>query len=349
MNKEKTTLKSFNEFCLTTCSSERLKKIENILRIAKKILKKDLTKLNINDVIKYLAHINQSDYRAWTKNDHKKIFKRFLKWYYKDLEMVEGERVKNGFKGVSKKRAFNKEKINKNTLIKPKELEKLIRTAKSLKWKALVSFAYESAFRPCEIRNLKWKDIKFDDNIGICRVWILSPKTNDSREIPVKDCVLHLKRWKEEYQFENRTDNDYVFPSQHDRNKKMGDGVITEMFKRLSKDAKIRPIFPYLLRHSRIYEIQKRLPEKLASKFAGHSVETSEIYNHLDNDDVEKSMLKEIYTTKEISPEKKDELKMLSNVTQLLIQEKLGKISKKDFNIQLQDFMNKHYSTLQKY
>lgn len=183
-----------------------------------------------------------------------------------------------------------------------------------MKWKAIISFAYESAFRPCEIYQLRWKNLKFDDSKNICRVWILSPKTKMDREIPVRDCVVHLKRWKEEYQFSNRNDNDYVFPSQHDRNKPMASGVMSEMFKRLCKEAKIRHIFPYMLRHSRIYEIQKRLPEKIASKFAGHSIETSEIYNHIADDDVEESMLKEIYTTEEITEEQKDKYEKEINI-----------------------------------
>ena len=273
------------------------------------MIEKDLTKLNVGDVVKFLSKLNQSDYRAWTKNDYKKIFKRFLKWRYKDLEMIEGEKVKLGFRGTSKKRSFNKEKINKNTLIKPEELERLLRTAKSLKWKALISFMYESGFRPCEIRNLKWKDLKFDDSLGICRVFTISPKTNDDRNIPVKDCVVHLKRWREEYQYADRKESDFVFPSRVGSSEKMGQGVIGQMVKRLCGEANIRNLNPYLFRHSRIYEIQKRLPEKIASKFAGHSVETSEIYNHLADDDVEESMLKEIYVTEELTPEEKDKLK----------------------------------------
>jgi len=305
---EKKVLEEYDTFCLTTGSEKRLKKTKIIISNSRKIIGKDLTKLNIEDIVKFLAYINQSDYKAWTKNDYKKIFKRFLKWYYKDLEMVEGMQVKDGFRGCSSKRCFNKEKVNKNTLIKKKELEKLIRTANSLKWKALISFAFESAFRPCETRVLKWKDLMFDDSKGICRVWILSPKTQESREIIVKDCVLHLKRWKAEYSFPDLKDSDYVFPSQHHRDKPMGDGVISEMFKRLSKKAELRNINPYLLRHSRIYEIQKRLPQKIASKFAGHSIETSELYNHLDSEDVEESMLKIIYPTTDIPEEKKIEM-----------------------------------------
>jgi len=309
MNKEQLELEKFYQFCLTTCSPRRLNKIKNIMIKSREIIGKDLTKLTVEDVVKFLSKINQSTYRAWTKNDYKKIFKRFIKWKYQDLEMIEGSKVKDGFKGVSSRRAFNKEKINSNTLVKPEELEKLMRACKSLKWKALVSFMYESGFRPCEVRMLKWKDIVFDDSNNIARVFTISPKTNDDRKIPIRDCVVHLKRWKEEYQFSNRTDNDFVFPSQHLRDKPMGDGVITEMFKRLCKTAKLRNIYPYLFRHTRIYEIQKRLPEKIASKFAGHSIETSEIYNHLADDDVEESMLKEIYVTEEINPHDKDKMK----------------------------------------
>lgn len=305
VSKEEKTLKDFYEFCLATCSQDRLRKIKIIIGNSRKIINKDLTKLRVDDVVRFLSYINQSDYKAWTRNDYKKIFKRFLKWHYKDLEMVEGDRVREGFKGVSSKRAFNKERINKNTLIKPKELETLLRTSKTLKWKALISLMYESGFRPCEIRMLKWKDLRFDDNLGICRVWTLSPKTRQDREIPVKDAVVHLKRWKKEYQFLDRGDKDFVFPSQHSRDKPLGKGVITEMFKRLCRKAKMRHIFPYMLRHTRIYELQKQLPEKIASKFAGHSIETSEIYNHLADDDVEESLLK-IYNNEEITPEQKN-------------------------------------------
>lgn len=329
--KQDKVMNDFYEFCLTTCSEKRLRKIKIVLKKIKKIINKNLSELNINDVVKILAYINQSDYKPYTKNDYKKIFKRFLKWHYKDLEMFEGDKVKDGFKLTSKLKCVNREKLNKNTLVKPQDLEKFLRTAKTLKWKALITLMYESAFRPCEIKNLKWKHIKFDDSMNICRVWTLSPKTKDSREVPVRDCIIHLKRWKEEYSFMNRNENDYVFPSQHDRNKPLSDGTITEMFKRLSKEAGLkddRRIFPYKLRHSRIYEIQKRFNEKIASKFAGHSIQTSEIYNHLDSDDVEKAVL-QMYATKEITPEQKDRIKEL--------EDKLNKINT-NYNIIMDNF-----------
>lgn len=108
-------LKEFYQYCLTTCSPSRLGKIKNVMFHVQEVLKKDLDKLDVNDVVKFLAYVNQSNLAQWTKNDFKKIFKRFVKWKYQDLEMIEGEKVKNGFKGVSMKKAFNKEKRNIKT------------------------------------------------------------------------------------------------------------------------------------------------------------------------------------------------------------------------------------------
>jgi integrase len=298
-----------NFFKMQTCSERRLNKIKNIIHVSRKIICKDLSKLEETDITKFLRNINNSAYTQWTKNDYKKIFKAFLRWYYKSkfLTWMEDKLIKDGFKSVSKGKAFNKSKINKDTLIKSEELELMLRTAKSLKWKALLSLMYESAFRPCEVKMLRWSDLNFNDAKNICSVKTISPKTGEMREVPVQDCIVHLKRWRAEYQFLNVKDKDFVFPSQFERDKPMGDGVIHEMFKRICADAKMRNIYPYILRHSRIYFIQKRLGARIAAKYAGHSLETSEIYDHLDSKDVEEAMLEKVYTTKELTPEQKSE------------------------------------------
>lgn len=294
---------------LQTCSERRKNKVKTTLENCRKIIGKDITKLKDTDITQFLYKLNNSKYTQWTKNDYKKIFKAFLRWHYKQdfLRWMENKLIKEGFKVVSKNKAFNKEKINKETLIKPEELEKLLRTAKSMKWKALISLLFESAFRPCEIKNLRWEDLTFSDSRNLCSVKTISPKTKEMRSVPVQDCIVHIKRWREEYQYPNRTQKDFVFPAQHDRSMPIGDAVIGEMMKRICIDAKMRNIYPYMLRHSRIYFVQKRLGARIASKYAGHSLETSEIYNHLDSDDVEEAMLEKVYTTEEISPEAKDE------------------------------------------
>lgn len=314
---EREVLREF--YNLQTCSPRRQQKIKLFINKAREIIKKDLTKLKLTDITLLLRELNQSDYALWTKNDFKKIFKSFLKWKYKKefLEWNDDKNFREGFKGVSKSKAINRRKINKNTLIKPEELEILLRASKSLKWKALLTLLYESAFRPCEIVNLRWSDLNFDDARNICSVKTTSPKTKNFREIPVQDCIVHLKRWREEFEFPNRTDIDFVFPNDKNREKHLSENSIPILLKRLCRRAGIRSIYPYLFRHSRIYFIQKKLGSRISSKYAGHSLETSEIYDHLDCDDVEEAMLENVYTTKELNPQQKQDyekkLKELKN------------------------------------
>lgn len=303
-------IEKFYSYCLSTCGNDRLDKIKNVIENTKKNLKKDLNKLKVDDIVDWLTWLNQSNYSLWTKNDYKKVFKRFLKWKYKNSDMWQGNKVKEGFKYTPSLKAFNKQKINKKTLVKKFELEKLIRTAPNLKWQAIISFAYDSGFRTCEIRALKWKDLEFDEAKGICRVTIISPKTKDIRTIPVKDSVIFLKRWKDAYSFPDVKPEDYVFPSQHHRDEKLGKGVISQMFRRLSIKAfgNNRIIFPYLLRHTRIFQVQKKLDTRLSCKFAGHGLRVSELYNLLDDDDVEEGMISKIFNTKELTPKKREQL-----------------------------------------
>lgn len=307
---------TIEQYCnMQTCSPIRIQKIKSVLKNSQKLAGKDLESLKIIDVMKFLRVINNSNFAQWTKNDYKKIFKSFLKWKYKKdfLKWTEDSNVKDSFKGTSKKKAFNKKKINKDTLVKPEELEKLLRAANSLKWKAFLTLMYESAFRPCELVNLRWEDCIPEESKGIWKIKTLSPKTKESRDIPVKDCIVHLKRWKEEYQFPNRTDKDFVFPNPQNRKEHLSEGGIGVIMKRICIKAGIRPLFPYMFRHSRIYFIQKRLGARIAAKYAGHSLETSEIYDHLDDDDVEEAMLDKIYTTKELTPEEENEVKNLKD------------------------------------
>lgn len=306
---EKERMKEF--IAMQTCGEARLQKMKTILENSKKIINKDLTKLTIPDVAKFLQKINHSSYKEWTKNDYKKIFRAFIKFQYKKefTEWTENKSIKDGFKNASKKRAFNKDKINKETLVKPEELEKLLRKTKSLKWKAFLTLLYESAFRPCEIVNLKWRDLDFIDSKNICNIKTISPKTKEMRTIPVRDCIVHLKRWREEFEFPDIKENDFVFPNPQDRTKHLTEMGVGLIIGRRCEEAGVRHLYPYMFRHSRIYFIQKRLGARISSKYAGHSLATSEIYNHLDSDDVEEAMLSKIYVTEELEPAEENELK----------------------------------------
>lgn len=316
--KEKEILDSYLVLCRATVSKDREEKVKIFLLQARDIIGKPLHKFTREDVIGFLAVLNRSSRKDWTRNDIKKIFKKFLKWQFNDLEMVEGEGVKQAFKTVSMKKAVNKQKLNPHTMVTPEELEKLIRGANhSLKWTAIVALLYEGALRPCELRALKWGDLHFhnedDPENRYLEISVNSPKTGEHRDVFVKDCIIHIQRWREEFQFPGRNDNDFVFTSQFHRDKPLGEGVISEMFQRLCTRAGLRRINPYLLRHSRLTHMKDAgVSLETRSAYAGHSPEIDAvIYTHTSKAGIKKSIFAEVYPTEELTPEKKSKLDQL--------------------------------------
>ncbi|MCZ6653642.1 MAG: hypothetical protein O7D91_11525 [Planctomycetota bacterium] len=77
-----------------------------------------------------------------TKVMIRRTAKRFLKWFWRDVDKVES--FKNGSLVVNKKR------INKSTLLKPHEIQLMLHRAEKLRDKVLLVLLYDTAARPQE-------------------------------------------------------------------------------------------------------------------------------------------------------------------------------------------------------
>ena len=93
-------------------------------------------------------------------------------------------------------------------------------------------------------------------------------------------------RWKDEFEYPNRKQSDYVFPSPRDRNKSLYRNYVAMLFRKICKKQHLRHINPYLIRHTKLTFMNKNLPEKIAAKYGGHSVQVSAKYTHLNDDDI---------------------------------------------------------------
>lgn len=306
-NNEKKVLKKFEEFNAISNNQQRVRKHTRILLQIRDVIQEPLTQLNRDLIIKFLGVLNSSPQKEWTKNDIKKTLKRFIKFHYKKIEMMEL------IKSSSLSKAFNFKRINKASLVKEEELEKLLR-ASSLKWKAILITLYESGCRPQELTLLKWKDLEFDKD-DITNITFFSEKTRKVRTIPVKESTLHLRRWKQEYPFIDVNNEDYVFPSQHDREKPSSPHSIGQMIKRLCKKAGIREIYPYLMRHTRITNLKiKKVDPLIIKRYVGHSPEsnvTDVVYSHLTDDDVKDIMLETVLNIQELTTEQENDIRIL--------------------------------------
>ena len=136
-----------------------------------------------------------------------------------------------------------------------------------------------------------------------------------------------LKRWKESYPFPDVTNHDYIFPSVSAKDNPISPQLTWHILKEISKRAGInKPIYNYIFRHSRLNMLYKKLPIQIHRKYAGHSKDSnmSRIYEHLDNEDLMKIAIDNIYKSEELPPEKKLEFeKEIENLKKERVKDKM--------------------------
>ena len=309
----------FLEYCRISAGENSIKKI--FLKIVQicDMIGKDLNKINLEDMRRFLDLLNKSNRATDTSNDTKKVLKRFLKWKYDDWN-----KRFNNFENIKQKRKTTNEKLSKEELLTSEEIEKLIRGSKDLKYKALIIVLFESAGRPEEIFNLRWKNINLENK----EIKFSSSKTGDSRVVVIDQSVNRLALYKQEYPFPDVKPNDYVFPSPTRRGSPLSSQTFHLYLKRLGKNTIKKNVYCYLFRHTRLNSIRKKLSPDVYQKFAGHSMEVAlEHYSHIDNDDVREEMFERIYNIEELTKEEKEEIKNLKKDLEEL---KKNSISKED-------------------
>ena len=310
--REKKILKDFLTYCSINAGEKKVREYRICILQIRDIIEKPFDKIELKDLREFLAVLNKGYQREWTKQGIKVALKKFLKWHYKDwsLKFNQLEDVKLGS-------PTTQDKINKSSLPTEEELEKLLRCAERLRDKAYLSLAFECACRPDEIVNLKWKDFNKD----FSQVTLFSGKKKEARTLPCQNSTLHIKRWHQEFCYPNVKSNDYVFPAPTNRDKPVAVNYVWYTIKSLQRKAGIeKNLYGYLFRHARLNALYKQLPEQIHKKFAGHnkSSRMTEVYSHIDNDDMLQIVLDKVYNVKELTEEQQNkydiEIKELKKV-----------------------------------
>lgn len=295
---DKESLRILNDFlaiCSRSAGKATIDKIERQVLQFQDVIEKPLSqKPTATEVACFLSLIKD-------KRDRQKIkcnIKRFLKWKWKDMEIIELFEFKWNRKLPSR--------YTENDVLSAQDIEKLIRKADKLIWKAIFILDFETGMRPSELVDLRWRDIKFKEETA--DIVIFSKKTGETRIYPVVNSVVHLKRWKQEYAFPDLKPEDYVFPSKK-REKPLTTNAVLYNLKRNAKKIGIpeNKITTYLMRHSKATELYQKLPEQVVEKLLGHKG-MAKIYTHLSSEKARQELLDKIYKVEELSEEKKHEL-----------------------------------------
>lgn len=318
-------LNGFLKKCSITASKKKVDKIRKLLIQFYDVTGLPLTKQTKESVDSYLIVLNNCDKSYWTKDELKVYIKQFLKWYYKDLELVEN------FKASGKKQL--NPKITENNLVTDEEVKSMLRNAESFKESAYLLVVFQTGARPQELLSLKWEDITFQDKYA--DITLYSSKTKKSRTFPVvKETMKALWDWKQHFSFPDVKPQDYVFPSRW-RNKPLTTAGVNKMLRRLSKKAGIKKdVWGYLFRHSKATRLYEELPQQIVEKLMGHK-NMAGIYAHISSKKAREELLKKVYNIEELSPQDKKEIKelkteleKLAKVTNYFLEKELKEIKK---------------------
>lgn len=313
--KDRQILKNFLIYCGGTAGKKKLRNYERYMLQIKDVTEVPYSAWSLKELREFLAVLKLSPKSPSTKNDIKKVLKRFLIEEYSDYH-----KRFNRFKDISYQDDRNHDKLNQDTILNKEQIEKIIRMAESLKWKAMIMIMFETGGRTEEILNLKWKDL----NLNKGKVKLKSNKTGKTRVNIIQESIIHLKRYKQEFIYPNLSAEDYVFPSPNDRTQHISNQALLYYYKDIGKRAINKHVFPYLLRHSRLTPLIQELSPKAYEKFSGHSLETGmRYYGHLSSEKLDQEILEKIYHIEDMPKERKHQLEKELALMKKALQEQI--------------------------
>jgi integrase len=174
-------------------------------------------------------------------------------------------------------------------MIPEEKIDEMIRSCKNPRDRALISFMYEGALRPIEVREATWDQITFDQYGAIFNT---SKKTGRPRYIRLISYYGYLAAWKADYHPGTPKGNARVFVT--GTGKILSRQYFDSIIARAAQTAGLKGVFPYIIRHSRITAmVTQKIPESVIKLQAWGNIATPMMatYTHLSNDQMDDVLL----------------------------------------------------------
>ncbi|PLX14370.1 MAG: site-specific tyrosine recombinase XerD [Marinilabiliales bacterium] len=255
--------------------------------LEEKDIKKTLKTIDLDDLKSFIGFINEMEFGAYSQA---RIISG-LKAFYKYL-LLEKEIENNPTQFLEAPRLGRK----LPDILSIEEIENIIKsidlsTAEGQRNRAIIELLYGSGLRVSELVNLKLSEIDFKNNI-----LIVTGKGNKQRLVPLGEIakkqihlyvdnyrnILNIKKGHDDILFLNR------------RGSKLSRQMIFIMIKKFCEIAGIhKDISPHTFRHSfATHLVQGGADLRVVQQLLGHSsIITTEIYTHLNTDDLRKAIL----------------------------------------------------------
>jgi len=216
-----------------------------------------------------------------TKHDWVRVLRQFLLWMieneYSDLPERKIRAIKTPRRDTQTKTA--------SQLLTPEEIQTLIKYCRSSRDRAMIMTLYEGGFRPGEICQLAWGDMKADSKGIAVNV---NFKTGITRYIRLVMAKKFLAEWRADYPLPI-TEKSPVFLTETREELKWH--TIAAQIRRIAKRAGItKHLTPHLFRHSRItHLLQEGAKESTVKLMMWGSLSTDMLttYAHLTGRDID--------------------------------------------------------------
>lgn len=283
--KNRAVIHKFKDDCL--CRGISYGKIDAYLFYLVKfinMLNKSAEEATKEDIKRVVAELNQTDYSEETKA----CFKIAVRRLYQILRDTEGKDYPEEVKWISTHIPQNHKKLPEE-LLTEEEVEGIIRSAKNVRNKALLSLLAESGCRVSEIGTLMIKHISFEEYGARITV---NGKTG-TRKILIINSTPYLQEWINQHP-ENNDPNSYLWYNQQD-NPCLSYARISAILKLAAKMAGIKKrVYPHLLRHTRATRMANIMTESAMKQYFGWTQNSNMagIYVHMSGKDTDEAVLR---------------------------------------------------------
>jgi site-specific recombinase XerD len=251
------------------------------------------------EAVKHAEHRLGRPFKQNTLFDHVAILKQFLLWMIENEYSVLPEKK---IKAIKTPRKDTKTKTA-SQLLTPEEVQTLIKFCRSSRDRAMIMTLYEGGFRPGEICQLAWGDLKSDQKGIAVNV---NFKTGITRYIRLVMAKQYIAEWRADYPLPV-TDKSPVFLSEI-RTPLTWHSIAVQI-RRIAKRAGItKHLTPHLFRHSRItHLLQEGAKESTVKLMMWGSLSTDMLttYAHLTGRDIDDDISR-LYGLEEDKNEKKN-------------------------------------------
>lgn len=266
---------------------------------------KSLSSVSRQDILDFYSYLRKEGISETSIHTISIRITAFLKWlqHGKEPKFLEGLKPKK----IHKTKSFS-------DIPTEDEVKKMIEVMDNPRDKAIVSVLYESGCRISEFLNMKVRDLETTDYGFKLTV---DGKTG-KRPIFLINSASYLRIWLNHHPLKN-DDNAYLWIDIfRDRQSEYGRLLTHTAIWRILIKAQRRAnmtkhIHPHILRHSRLTELAKKLPESMLRQFAGWSRDSkmASVYVHLNGKDVEDALLSKVYGKKPVEEQISETLKPL--------------------------------------